>query len=280
MNITKYLDAIDIIYWINLDRSVKRRINMENNLKQINIKNERIIGTDGMNIPDEELYNNFKFSEKRDRTKIEYACLLSHLRTIKKFAESEYNLALILEDDLSLEYTKYWDKKVSEIIKDAPSDWEIIMLNYVTKKKLKDDYTFNMNGNISCCGSYLINKQGALRLMKNIYVDNKFILTKNTINTADNYIYSNLITYAYKYPYFTYPTDNDSTIHSSHLLIHNYTKQLAFSHWVEKYEFIIDYDILFYSIKYKEIIVQFFILIISILILIQLYKLNKQFRSK
>ena len=237
MNINHYLDNIDIIYWINLDRSIDRKNKMENILKQINIQNTRITAVDGSKISDSELYNNYNNkSYEFGRSKIEYACLLSHLNTIKEFSNSNYELALILEDDISLEYVKYWDKKISEITNEAPKDWEIIMLNYVAKKKLNDIYTLNNNGIISCCGSYLINKAGAKKLMNNLYIDNKFILLANAIHTSDNYIYSNLITYTYKYPYFTYPYENDSTIHNSHIAFHNYTKKLAFESWINKYK--------------------------------------------
>ena len=272
MNINKYLDSIDIIYWINLDRSEKRRKNMETILKQINIKNERIVATDGKNISDAELYNNYKFLGKKNATKIEYSCLLSHLRTIQKFSESNYNLALILEDDLSLEYSKYWDKKVSEIIKGAPEDWEIIMLNYVTYIFLEKTYTLNKNGYINCCGSYLINKKGASRLMKNIYSDKKFILDLDKPNTSDNFIYSKLITYAYKYPYFTYPIENDSTIHNEHLLYHNLSKKLALCTWGDKYKIDIENELLYNILKLKELIIKIIIIIIATFLLIIIYK--------
>ncbi len=207
MSFNKYLDKVDIIYWINLDRSENRRNNMEKLLKTINIKNERISAVDGKFDSDNDIYGKYSSEEGFNKTRTEYACLLSHLLTIKKFAESPYEYAIILEDDLSLEYTKYWDKKISQIMEEAPSDWEIIMLNYVSKEKLEKDFTLNLNGKISCCGSYLIKKKGADRLMKKIYKNEKFLLLPNSIHTSDNYIYCQLRTYAYKYPYFTYPTE-------------------------------------------------------------------------
>jgi len=239
-NINNYLDNIDIIYWINLDRSINRRNNMINILKDINIPNKRISAIDGKLIPQKDLYNNF-INENNgtfDRTPIEYACLLSHLQTIKEFSESPYEYALILEDDISLEYLQYWDKKIYQIIKDAPTNWDIIMLNYVFNHILTDLYTYNKNGKIVCCGSYLINKKGAKKLMDFLYRDGKFRLLKNMHHTSDNYIYALLTTYTYRYPYFTYPTNNDSTIHESHLWYHIYTKKLAFYSWQEKYNLI------------------------------------------
>ena len=41
---------------------------------------------------------------------------------------------------------------------------------------------------------------------------------------SDNYIFSKFNTYVYKYPYFTFPNDNDSTFHSDHLSYHKIYK--------------------------------------------------------
>jgi GR25 family glycosyltransferase involved in LPS biosynthesis len=276
MSFNKYLDKIDIIYWINLDRSEKRKNNMENLLKTINIKNQRISAIDGKFDSDEAIYGRYISKDGFNRSRIEYACLLSHLLTIKTFSESLYEYALILEDDLSLEYTKYWDKKISEIMNEAPKDWDIIMLNYVSKQKLYNNYTLNLNGKLSCCVSYLINKQGAKKLMDKIYKNNKFILFPNSIHTADNYIYSQLRTYAYRYPYFTYPTNNDSTIHESHILFHVYTKEIAFSAWNEKYKLKPSNILITYVFKNK--LIQNILLIILITIFLLYVFRNKKIK--
>ncbi len=278
MSFNKYLDKVDIIYWINLDRSENRRNNMEKLLKTINIKNERISAVDGKFDSDDDIYGKYISEDGFNKTRIEYACLLSHLLTIKEFAESPYEYAIILEDDLSLEYTKYWDKKISQIINEAPSDWEIIMLNYVSKQKLISDYTLNLNGRLSCCGSYLINKKGATRLMNKIYKDGKFILFPNSTHTSDNYIYSQLRTYAYKYPYFTYPTDNDSTIHESHIFFHVYTKDIAFQSWNDKYKLKPSYG-LFSFIFTNKLVQSIGLILIITLILIYIFK-NKKLSFK
>ena len=233
--INKYIDSIDIIYWINLDRSVDRKKYMESNLKHFKIKNKRINATDALLIENDKLYSQFINYGEFNRTKIEYAVLHSHLKTIEEFANSPYQMALIFEDDLSLEYVPLWDKKLSEIINGAPKDWDIIMLCYIFKYQLNDMYTFNTNGKISSCLSYVINKNSAKKLINQIKKDNKYILYNDKIHTADDYIYSLLKTYAYKYPYFTYPIDNDSTIHPQELIYHNYAKGIAEKNWKERY---------------------------------------------
>ena len=105
---------------------------------------------------------------------------------------------------------------------------------------MKKVYTLNINGKISSCQAYIINKSAAQYFMNQIYIGNdRYMLNKNYIHTADDYIYSSLITYVYKYPYFTYPIDNDSTIHNWHINFHNYTKIIALNAWKDYYNFVL-----------------------------------------
>jgi GR25 family glycosyltransferase involved in LPS biosynthesis len=264
-NINDYLKCIDIIYWINLDRSENRRKNMLQILDNINIKNQRINAIDGKLLSKSEIYSkldNIDYS----RSIVEYACLLSHLNSIKTFNESNHQIALILEDDISLEYLEYWNKTICEIINDAPKDWEIIMLNYQSQYKLKNMYTLNYKGRISCAQAYLINKNGSNKLINTILKNNKYVLTDCNIHTADNYIFCILKTYIYKYPYFTYPTNNDSTIHVSHLDFHNYCKNIAFYAWNNKFN---KFMIFNRHDPFLRIILILIIIIIYILLLVR-----------
>ena len=243
--INTYLDCIDIIYWINLDRSQIRRKNMLNILQNINIPNIRIKATDGKNISDDDLYTSFIFPHGKQRNikNIEYACLLSHLKTIDEFSKSHHNIALILEDDISLDFVKYWDKSLCQIINNAPKDWDIIMLNYIYHRPIDKLYTYN-NGSISSCLAYLINMNGAKKLMDKIKINKiKYKLTYNLHHRADDFIFGSLNTYAYKYPYFIFPDDNDSNIHNEHLDYHQRSKKMLELEWLKYYDKYIQYDI-------------------------------------
>jgi GR25 family glycosyltransferase involved in LPS biosynthesis len=274
--LNKYLNCIDIIYWINLDKSIVRKNNMENILKYINTRNHRISAIDGKKSTDDDIYSRL-IGITKFRTKTEYACLLSHLDTIRIFANSNYENALIFEDDITLEYVKFWNKSFCKIISDAPHDWDIIMLNYVSSQSLKEIYTLNINGKISCCQAYIINKRSAQYLMNQIYIgNNKYMLNKNFIHTADDYIYSSLITYVYKYPYFTYSIENDSTIHPSHLNYHNNSKIIALLSWKDFYNFDLNnkYKMILYNIKLFNKI-KYIIIIIILILLFMFYKSKK-----
>ncbi len=269
-DINHYLDVIDIIYWINLDRSKDRRNNMEKILKDIDILNKRINATDANLYEYSDLTNLFINYDIYNRTKIEYAVLHSHLKTIDEFSQSPYKMALIFEDDISLEYVHLWDKKISDIIKGAPKDWDIIMLGRTTKYELYDDYTFNKDGKISSCIAYVINKNAALKLMNQIKNNNKYILYSNKNHTADDYIYSLLKTYVYKYPYFTYPDNNDSTIHQNHLLLHKYSKLLTNKIWKNKANRFNLFNIFLPDIfAFKNILILIVIFIIMYLIILK-----------
>jgi GR25 family glycosyltransferase involved in LPS biosynthesis len=234
------LNGVNIIYWINLDRSKERRNHMETILKDPvfeGIKTERIKAIDGEK--DRQLISknidihltdyksiNLKMSVR------EYACLLSHLETIRKFSESNYKYAIIFEDDITLEYKKYWEKDLSDLIKEAPKDWQIIRLqrapyesNDISFKQsfkkwdfIKRVTTMFPKKRVTAdwgAYAYLIKNSAAKQLIKRIYKHNKYKLNDKYPLVADAYIYKMLRTYTYKYPYFTYRAGNknSTTIH-------------------------------------------------------------------
>lgn len=237
-HIQKYSPGVDKIYWINLERSIDRRIKMETILNLFPIKNFRYEAVDGITLSDEEIYSKFS-TEKFYRRKVEYACFLSHLNVIKTISEGLDDIVLVLEDDMNLELLKFWDKSFQEIINHAPADWDIILLTYTSQFQLTELFTHNP-GNIYSAGAYIINKKAAQKLMNLMYKNEKFEL-ENYVqgsmkhHVSDSYIYALLKSYVYKYPYFTYPLDNDTNINPHQAQYHNNTKFLATVPWLELY---------------------------------------------
>ena len=200
------------VYWINLDRSMERRENMLSLLKDAafdGMAKHRVKAYDGGD-PDD---------EKKIKTMIpiipleekvimkEYACLLSHLKTILLFSRSDYEYALVLEDDVSLEYKPYWRATFMECMKKAPKDWEIIQLCINESKLPKQLYSSEHHYS---CAAYMICKRGAKKLMQ-IYHSNYFNLDPTIRPTADEYVYKSMKTYVYRYPFFTF-ANKDTTI--------------------------------------------------------------------
>jgi GR25 family glycosyltransferase involved in LPS biosynthesis len=208
------MDGVDVIYWINLDRSVDRRTYMEKILDDPvfnNIPKIRVKAVDGKT-EKTTVFNKFSMVRQKNTTDIEYACLLSHLESIRQFAESTYTgVALILEDDITLEYKRLWKKTVRQITKRAPADWDIIQLCY-TIKNFSIDTRREFSENQYSSTAYIIHKDAAKRLMTQIYRNGKYHIEDTYRHVSDIYIYEKLKTYNYKYPMFIYNVEKPTTI--------------------------------------------------------------------
>ena len=224
----KLINNIDKILWINLDKSPHRKDNMIKILNNFNIDNQRVSAIDG-SIEDNVALKYFDaidniypmYSNK------EYAVLLSHLNTIdiySKMDELKYGVGLICEDDLSLDFINYWEDDISTIINNAPDDWDIIMLGYISiNLELFGKNTYKKWNNEWSAISYLVNHK-SIQKIDNLKKDGKWICRATDLMVSDNYIFSKFNTYVYKYPYFTFPNDNDSTVHIDHLDYHRLYK--------------------------------------------------------
>ena len=225
------MEGIDVVYWINLPSAVERRAHMEKILSDEmfeDIPKIRRIATTHTNI--KKRFTIPKTSYKKAITDKEYACLFSHLNTIREFSNSPYETALILEDDITLELKPYWTP-MHKVLQDAPNDWEILKLNsYITHKKTDPLYiklTFPCYDNLpkQCTWStsaYVIKKSAAKKLMR-MWNGKKYNLPKNTYYVADYLIYEKLVTYDYKYQYFIVRFNNDSLIQTTS---NDYTKTM------------------------------------------------------
>ena len=229
INTNKYnlINNIDIIYWINLEKSIERRNNMIKILNNFNnIPNEKINAIDGnleYDIKSKYFYEeNNQFPSYSNK---EYAILLSHLNTIEKYvnlSNINYGVALICEDDLSLDFINYWDKDINTIIKEIPIDWDIIMLGYFSLN-LQRSNTYQKWNNEWSAISYLINHKSIYKV-NDLKKNNKWICNKTDLMVSDNYIFSKFNTYVYNKPYFTFPNNNNSSVHEDHLNYHKIYK--------------------------------------------------------
>ena len=97
------------VYWINMDRSTERRENMLKVLKDPvfdGMAKHRVKAVDGKKMTEQQLSVLGSINLKK-HTIIEYSCLLSHLKALTQFSKSDFSLALILEDDVCLDYKPY-----------------------------------------------------------------------------------------------------------------------------------------------------------------------------
>lgn len=222
-NNIKYLDGVDVIYWINMEKSVDRKnymLDIFNKYKKFinNIKINRINAIDGSSIKISDHIS--KYNEKGTTKLSEFGCLLSHLKAINTFSNSDYNIALIFEDDVSFELTEYWKISLNNIIKNAPCDWGIIQLYTMNKPDNNILYKKWNDKNWSTI-AYIINKKSAKEFMNKYYINNKYIFEHEPLYASDLYIYKYIKTYTYKDQLFVQRNNNDSTIHSDHIEYQN-----------------------------------------------------------
>ena len=223
--ISKKLNGIDKIFYINLDRSKKRNNKMINLLNHLNIDFERFQAVDGNDIDINNIIfkNNalhkkfFDFIEMSN--KFEIACTLSHLKLLKKILNEENRYFLVLEDDINFENLKYFKYDLKKIIDEAP-DFDILLL-YKTSEKIPDciytKWDFNYLGTVA----YIVNKKKLSKINEyyNIIGDIYNLTNNLKFNSADKYIYRLLNTYVYKYNIIS-TSYTDSTIHKEHLEFH------------------------------------------------------------
>ena len=202
-------------YWINLDSATQRYTNMTTLFKHHHIKHHRIDAIRG----------------GPDQYDKELACTKSHMKAIQTFYDSNEKIGIICEDDLTMEYQQYWRENLIDVVKNAPEDWEILQLALIVCYCVVDDImcTTCQFANIkhftsryipyqswfSSALCYVVNRKAAKKILSNNY---------NPTNNSENFLFGQTNTYTYKYPMFTYPTDNDSSLHPKHLYGHVLSK--------------------------------------------------------
>lgn len=121
------------VLYINLEKDIKRRNFMEQQLKEIGFEYERIPAVDGRALSEievSELYDSqtsIKYN-KKDLTRGEIGCALSHKKCHEIARDYEYTL--ILEDDVALpkNFKEIVDKQVAK--NNAKKRWDYLQFDY------------------------------------------------------------------------------------------------------------------------------------------------------
>lgn len=212
------------VYWINMDRSTERRENMMKVLKDPvfdGMTKHRVVAIDGKQVTKKEIETAFENVDEEQPVK-EYCCFLSHIKALRQFSKSSHSIALILEDDISLDYKPYWKETIQDCIRNAPEGWELLQLCYTimdNQTMPTKMYTSSKEKHYYGAVAYVVNKKGVRRFLKEPLFD------KTIKHLSDHYLFLKMKTYLYKYPLFTY-TGDDSTLHKGHIdIIHIPSKQ-------------------------------------------------------
>jgi GR25 family glycosyltransferase involved in LPS biosynthesis len=213
--IYKKFNFINHIVWINLNRSTKRKVHMENLLNNLTVPNTRIEAIDGKN------ENLSKYKNKHPLSNYEIACVLSHIKAINYCAnieDGEY--FLILEDDINFNHIQYFTKTVEDIIKEAPP-FDVLQIGKVQEKSTSGENTYTKYHRIWGAHAYIITKNAVSKFKEFASYDpehNEFILNK-PLHVSELFIFNNLNTITYKYNLIN-TLDNESSIHNEHIMWH------------------------------------------------------------
>ena len=165
-----------IVYIINLKKDVKRKQHIISELTKQQITNfEFIEGVDGSLMSEKEIVNE-TYSDENGFNKWnvkmsngEIGCSLSHIKVYKKLIESNYNIALIVEDDAV--FLKPFSKILSNfVISSFSNKKQIVLISEIRefyKKPIKkiNEYELVKVTNAFFTHSYFINKSAAKAIL-------------------------------------------------------------------------------------------------------------------
>ena len=188
-------------YVINLKKDRERWFRIYNHLKEHNIKPIRFNAVYGKTLKKKD-YSEYITKKCQifcpDSVK---GCGLSHILLSKYLYNNDKNeFALVLEDD-AFSKTKNLKKRINTIIKQAPKNWEIIMLycQGICNKKNKFSNSHFVGGTVA----YLINKNGQYKV-SNLKLTNHVDYQIYALN------YKKIKTYQIKNHLFTQNDDTNS----------------------------------------------------------------------
>lgn len=207
-------NLIKHVAWIRFSDSDRKESDVINMLQSIFIPTTKIPSVDerSLTMKNNKLIN--KFGSKIHITGLLH--LLSHIKAITHLSEMNGEYFLVLEDGINFNNSSLLSKSLDQIIQEIPDsdkDFDILMLQKVYCRELKDEYTswnylYNrfISDHIAGTGAYIISKKGAMKFAKDVCrVDTKdeFVdVCRDSLIFADQYIYSHMKTLIYRYNYF------------------------------------------------------------------------------
>lgn len=179
------------IYIVNLKKDEKRRENIIREVKKQNLANYEIVdAVDGNELNQNEL-NNATFKNKRHfnpwnskMSPSQIGCALSHIKIYEKFIKTEFEVALILEDDAI--FVRDFNNNLKQLIlKNFKFRKQIVLLSELKEFHSKaldsaDNYEIVNVSNAFFTHAYMINKEAARSIIS-------FNYPVKTI--ADNFVF-------------------------------------------------------------------------------------------
>lgn len=190
----------DKIIYINLDRRQDRKKNMENIIKQHNLKSitERFPAIDGKKLDfediDRKLISDKAIKDAQENLRLYttmtiggIGCALSHHAIYKKIVDKKINRCLILEDDINL--VDEFNERIKNIEENLLGlDFDLFFLGY-HNTSIKYTYDYNLNfiefNRVYGLFGYIVTLEGAKKLLNmfplNMQIDSEISNNSNKL---------------------------------------------------------------------------------------------------
>jgi len=160
------INKLDAIIYINLDKRKDRRKLIENELKKMDVKKEKII----------------RFPAIYEKYNGHLGCVKSHIEVLKIIKQSNFKNALILEDDFKFILPKEEiNKKIDHFLENFNNKWDAIHLShsYWNKQKQIDKHICKINSAMTSSGYIVNNHNNFYDKLLNDFQNSEKKLTEN-----------------------------------------------------------------------------------------------------
>ncbi|MBD9446510.1 glycosyltransferase family 25 protein [Rhizobium sp. RHZ01] len=171
----KRLQPLIGAYVINLDSSSKRWAEVSSQATLAGMQIDRVPGVDGNAIPATQRsgFNEKAFLRSNGRQMLpgEYGCYRAHIRALEVFLSSDYENAIIMEDDVELRHD--FTLRAAAILRAVPSAEVVKLLNHRSKwcrtvavSEYGDEVGRCLHGPQGSAACYLVTRKGAGKLLE------------------------------------------------------------------------------------------------------------------
>lgn len=168
------------IYIINLDRATARWDFIKKNVEELGLPVHRVSAVDGKTLSEEFIKQHVDSETYRNRFKMypergTIGCSLSHEKVWQEFLESDYEFALVFEDDV--EFNSQDLKNCIEKAIEKSDLWDILSFEIfhggcpvkICDLGYKNNFLAVYLTNVTHAGCYLINRKAVKRFLKQFY---------------------------------------------------------------------------------------------------------------
>jgi GR25 family glycosyltransferase involved in LPS biosynthesis len=232
------LEDFGPIYVINMERSEDRKEYIEDHFKKYGVS--EYIFIDAIDGSKEDLNEYINNLDKLTVSNNEISCGMSHLKAISQWLEtSDSEYAIIMEDDVSLETTDFWNFNWKDFFNSVDKKYDILQLaitnNFTTNTRLHLREYLDW-----CAAVYLIKRSYAEKLVNKYDQDGKYTFSTNRfLSVPEGVVYTGSL--CYSIPLFTYTTQFESALNQEHVnTIHTSSRNQTLSYWQQNSMFKLD----------------------------------------